>query len=92
MTSSCASVATPELDVVVRELARMSGQLLEAARLARSLAESTDWRARAAVAFHEKAARWAGEVSSLECLAETTRISAAQARELARSRAMWGCP
>lgn len=92
MTSSCAEIATPELDVVARELARVSGELLEAARLARSLAAATDWQARAAVAFHEKASRWAGDVSSLECLAETARISTVHAREAARSRAIWGCP
>ncbi|GAA1922021.1 hypothetical protein GCM10009775_13080 [Microbacterium aoyamense] len=90
--SACAPAATPELDVVVRELERLSDRLLDVAHIARSLAAATDWQARAAVAFHEKATRWAGTVSGLGCLAETTRIDAVQARESARSRSEWACP
>lgn len=90
--SSCAPASTPELDVVVRELERISDRLQDAAQIARSLVAATDWQARAAMAFHEKAARWAGAVSGLGCLAETARIDVVQARETARSRAEWGCP
>lgn len=93
MTSvPCAAGSTAELDIVVRELALVSDRLLEAARAARSLAAATDWQARAAVAFHEKAERWAGDVSALGCLAETVRITAVRAREAARARQAGGCP
>ena len=90
-TTACATPSAAELDIVVRGLAAVSDRLLDAAVTARALASATDWQARAAVAFHEKAEQWASEVSSLGCLAETVRASAARAREAARARSEWGC-
>lgn len=92
MTFSCLSAATPELDIVVRELAHLSDRLLEVAQGARGLSAATDWHARAAVAFHEKASQWAGAVSGLGCLAETVRLDAIRARELSRSCGLWDHP
>ena len=91
--TDCAPPASPELDIVVRELAHVSDRLLEAARIARSLSAATDWQARAAVAFHARAEDWAADVSGLGCLAETVRITTIRAREVARSRVDgWWCP
>lgn len=81
-TLSAASTAS-QLDIVARELATLSERILDAAAQARSLAAATDWQARAAEAFHERAEAWAGEISSLVCLAETARLAAAQARDAA---------
>ncbi|KRB36947.1 hypothetical protein [Microbacterium sp. Root180] len=77
------ATAASQLDIVARELAALSERLTVAATGARGLAAATDWRARAAEAFHRLATQWAGEVSSLVCLAETARLSAARARDAA---------
>lgn len=91
--SPCQSEAELRLAVVARELARVSDRLADAAAAARSLSAATDWQARAAVVFHERADAWAREVSGLVCLAETARESAARARDRAALRAAWqtGC-
>ncbi|MCH6230473.1 hypothetical protein MK786_06950 [Microbacterium sp. CFH 31415] len=79
-TTWTAGVAS-QLDIVARELGVVSDRLGDAAALARALAASTDWQSSAATAFHARAEEWAGEVSSLVCLAETARLSAARARD-----------
>ncbi|WP_374316115.1 hypothetical protein [Microbacterium sp.] len=84
MTYPSAAAAASQLDIVTRELAALSARLTDAAAGARGLAAATDWRARAAEAFHRLAAQWAGEVSGLVCLAETARESAARARDAAQ--------
>jgi hypothetical protein len=81
-----AATAASQLDIVARELATVSDRILEAASRARSLEAATDWRARAAERFHATAREWAGEVSSLVCLAETARLAAARARDAAYLR------
>jgi hypothetical protein len=70
-----------ELDIVVRELAAVSDLILQAAAEARTLAAAADWQSPAARAFHARAAEWAGEISSLGCVAETARLAAIRARE-----------
>jgi len=80
-----------ELDRVVRALAALGDRILEVTAEARGLATLTDWRARAAVAFHDRAELWVGEISSLHCPTETARLLAAEARDRA-AVAMWeGC-
>lgn len=76
-----------DLAVVARELALLIDRIADAASAARGLAAATDWQARAATAFHERAGAWAGDVSGLVCLAETTRLEAAHARDRAALRA-----
>lgn len=78
-----AAAAASQLDIVARELSMVNDRILEAASLARSLTAATDWRARAAEAFHTAAEEWAREVSGLVCLAETARLTAARARDAA---------
>lgn len=75
--------ASDDLAIVARELDRIIERLTDAAAVARGLSAATDWQAKAAVLFHETAARWAGEVSGLGCLAETARLDAARARDRA---------
>ncbi|NYE18468.1 hypothetical protein [Microbacterium immunditiarum] len=70
-----------ELDGVVRALAALADRILEVTAEARGLVALTDWHARAAAAFHERAEEWAGEISSLYCPTETARILAADARD-----------
>ncbi|MCW3493014.1 hypothetical protein [Microbacterium sp. SSM24] len=77
------SSTASRLEIVARELATLSERLSVAATGARGLAAATDWRARAAEAFHRLATQWAGEVSGLVCLAETARVSAVRARDAA---------
>lgn len=77
------ATAASQLDIVARELAGLSERLVDHATSARGLAAATDWRARAAEAFHRLATEWAGEVSGLVCLAETARLCAEQARDAA---------
>lgn len=77
--------AASQLEIVIRELADLSERLVDEATSARGLAAATDWRARAAEAFHALARHWAGDVSGLVCLAETAKVCAAQARD----RALW---
>ena len=90
--AACASSAPPpELDVVVRELTAIVERLGELTATARTLSGETDWQARAARVFHERADRWAGDVSSLQCVSETTRLEARQARDRA-ALAAWACP
>ncbi|WP_240642147.1 hypothetical protein [Microbacterium sulfonylureivorans] len=84
--SMSAAMTASQLDVVARELAIVNERILDAASRARSLAAATDWRARAAEAFHARAEEWAREISSLVCLAETARLAAAQARDAAYLR------
>lgn len=78
-----AAAASRELAIVARELASLSDRLTDAATAARALSATTDWRAKAATAFHEKSEAWAGEVSSLGCLAETARLDAENAHHRA---------
>lgn len=92
MTISCAPPLTPELDLAVAELERVCDLLLAFAGEARGLAAGTDWQARAATEFHDRADRWAGDVSSLGCLAESARHAAVSARAAARELDVWGCP
>ncbi|WP_322410446.1 hypothetical protein [Microbacterium invictum] len=66
-----AEASAVALAAVVRELRSLSVALADAAVVARSLDHATGWRARAAEAFHEKAALWAGDVSGLTCRLET---------------------
>jgi len=80
-----------ELDGVVRALAALGDRILEVAADARGLAALTDWRARAAVAFHERAEEWAGEISSLYCPTDTARLLAAEARDRAALAVWEGC-
>ncbi|MFB8146279.1 hypothetical protein ACFC1W_06010 [Microbacterium sp. NPDC056003] len=81
-TTWAAGVAS-QLDIVARELGAVSDRLGDAAALARALAAATDWQSSAATVFHARAEEWAGEVSSLVCLAETARLSATRARDAA---------
>lgn len=83
MTYESPGARAEQLDLVAREFAALSSRLADAATGARGLAAATDWRARAAEAFHRLATQWAGEVSGLVCLAETARLSAARARDSA---------
>lgn len=70
-----------QLHIVARELAAVSERLVDVAALARALSAATDWQSSAATVFHARAEDWAGDVSSLVCLAETARLSAARARD-----------
>lgn len=79
------SSTTSQLEIVARELGDLSARLEEAAAIARSLAAATEWRARAAEAFHVLATHWAGDVSGMVCLAETARVATVRARDAA----MW---
>lgn len=77
------AASASQFHIIARELGALSERLTVAATGARGLAAATGWRARAAEAFHRRAAEWAGQVSSLVCLAETARLSAARARDAA---------
>lgn len=72
-----------QLEIVARELGSLTERIVDATANARGLAAATDWRARAAEAFHQRADEWAGEVSSLVCTAETARLAACRARDSA---------
>jgi len=90
--AACApSGPPPELDIVVRELTAIVERLGELTTIARALSGETDWQARAARIFHERADRWAGDVSSLQCASETARLEARRARDSA-ALAAWACP
>lgn len=91
MTTLCAPRATPELDIAVAELSRVCDLLVALTGHARGLAAGTDWQARAATEFHDRADRWAGDVSSLGCLAETARHSAVSARAVVEAGDAWAC-
>lgn len=80
-----------ELDEVVRALDALADRILEVIAEARGLVALTDWHARAAVAFHERAEEWVGEISSLSCPTETARILAAEARDRAALAVWEGC-
>lgn len=54
-----------ELAIVARELAVIGDRIADAVTNARGLSAATDWQAKAATAYHEKADAWAGAVSSL---------------------------
>lgn len=75
-----AATASHELAIVARELAELSDRLMDASTAARGLSATTDWRAKAATAFHERSSAWAGQVAGLGCLAETARIDAEHAQ------------
>lgn len=75
--------AAHQLALVVRELAHLIDRVTDAALVARGLAHATDWQAKAATAFHDRATTWAGDVSGLACVAETTRDDAERARDRA---------
>ncbi len=75
-----------ELALVLRELAQIGELLHDAALVARSLSAQTEWRARSASVFRERATTWAGEVTGLECLLETARLSASRAAQQAAER------
>lgn len=79
-----------QLAIVARELGVLSGHVVDAAAQARGLAAATDWQARAAGLFHERAEEWAGEVSSLVCIAESARLAAVRARDVVAMRAAAG--
>lgn len=79
-----------QLAIVARELGVLSGRVVDAAAQARGLAAATDWQARAAELFHERAEEWAGEVSSLVCIAESARLAAVRARDVVAMRAVAG--
>lgn len=83
--------AVEELDEVVRALDALSDRILEVTAEARGVVALTDWHARAAVAFHERAEEWVGEISSLFCPAETARLLAAEARDRAAIAVWEGC-
>lgn len=68
---------------MARDLARLIDRITDAALIARGLADAVDWQAKAATAFHDRATRWAGDVSGLACLAETARHDLARAQERA---------
>ena len=78
-----ADAASPQLADAVRELSRLLDRIADAALVARGLADAVDWQAKAAMAFHDRAAAWAGDVSGLTCLAETLRNDVARAHERA---------
>lgn len=77
------SSTASRLEIVARELGDLSARLEEAAAIARSLADATEWRARAAETFHALATHWAGDVSGMVCLAETARLATVRARDAA---------
>ena len=81
--TSPAGTAAQQLTTVERQLALLIENLADAALVARGLAGATDWQAKAATAFHDRATLWAGDVSGLSCLAETARTDAAHARDRA---------
>ncbi|AZC12695.1 MULTISPECIES: hypothetical protein [unclassified Microbacterium] len=92
-TATCspgAEASAVALAAVVRELRSVAFALADAAMTARSLDHATGWRARAAEAFHDKAARWAGDVSGLTCQLETVIFEAQCAGDRAASMAE-GC-
>ncbi len=89
--TACALDTVIRLDAVVAELTLLSDRMLEAAASARGLAGQTEWHARAALAFTDRADRWARDVSGLGCLAETARIAAMRARDRAAVRTWSEC-
>lgn len=78
--------ADPELVLVARELAAVCTRLDDVLAQARTLARATDWHARAAQVFHERADRWTALVASLAGHAETARHDAERAAEASRWR------
>ena len=46
--------------------------------------DATDWQAKAAAAFHERATLWAGDVSGLGCLGEQAQAEVDRACDRAR--------
>lgn len=86
-----ASEAVAQYDIVLREMRQISDRLLSAAAAAKSLSTATEWRARAAEAFHTQAEQWAGDVSGLYCLAESARLATADARDDAALAELMRC-
>ena len=78
-----AEPASHQLAQAARDLARLIDRITDAAIVARGLADAVDWQAKAATAFHDRATRWAGDVSGLACLAETARYDLALAQDRA---------
>lgn len=87
----CAPRPTPELDIVVREFDVLADRLTAAAHDARGIAAGTDWHARAALVFHERADAWAQSVARLAHLAELARVETMQARSIAHARVEAAC-
>lgn len=77
---SPASSASSQLAAAVRELDGLIDRLDDAALGARGLAAATHWQAKAATAFREASAEWAGDVSGLRCAAESARSAIERAR------------
>ena len=75
--------ASLQLTHVARELARLIDRITDAASAARGLADAVEWQAKSATTFHDRATRWAGDVSGLACLAETARYEVARAHDRA---------
>jgi hypothetical protein len=75
--------AADRIDALARELGRLIERITDAALVARGLADVVDWQAPAATAFHDRATRWAGDVSALACVAEDVRFETACARDRA---------
>lgn len=65
----------------VRELARLGAHLEDAAARARAARDEVQWRARSALAFHERASEWVDDVNRLVFLAGEARFAAATAGE-----------
>ncbi|MBW9121608.1 hypothetical protein JNB63_16030 [Microbacterium trichothecenolyticum] len=78
-----AAAASLQLAQAARELARLIDRIMDAAVVARGLADAVHWQAKAATAFHDRATLWAGDVSGLACLAEAARYDVAQAQDRA---------
>jgi hypothetical protein len=98
MSSPAATVCAPGAETgvaalagVTRELRSISEALDDAAATARMLDQATDWHARAAQAFHERAFAWAGDVSGLACLLESVilEVGIAQQRAAVAAEACW---
>ncbi len=87
----CTSPSVNQLAIVSREFADVADRLAELAATARGLAALTDWRARAATVFHERAEEWAGDVSGLGRLAEEARFATERARERVAYEVLWSC-
>lgn len=79
----CPDDAEVQLAHAVRELARTVEDLRLATSQAYTLAEQTDWKARAAVEFHVKATHWADDLARLIAAVEDARWCAARSRDRA---------
>ena len=73
------STSASELSGAVAQLSRLVERIVDAAVIARGLADTVDWQATAATTFHDRATAWAGEVTGLAALAESARRDAQRA-------------